>query len=226
MNLKKSDEIKTMFDEIAPKYDFMNDIISFKMHKFIKKIAVNKLKFPYNANVLDLCTGTGDIAKILSTKKRIENIYAVDFSEKMLEIAKNKNSNPKIKYVKSDCTNLFFEDNYFDIITMFFGLRNIEDKESAIKEIYRVLKPGGQFLHLDFKKGNNFLDSAFDSFTPIAGKIFAQNAEAYEYLVKSKQEFLSPKELEKIVQNSNFNQIASYNFLFSTINAQIFVKIN
>lgn len=224
MVLKKSDEIKKMFDEIAPKYDFMNDIISFKLHKFIKKSAVNKLKFPYNANVLDLCTGTGDIAKILSTKKRIEKIYAVDFSDKMLAIAKNKNSDSKIKYIKADCTNLFFEDNYFDIITMFFGLRNIEDKETVIKEIYRVLKPGGQFLHLDFKKGNEFLNSVFDFYTPILGKFFTKNFDAYKYLIQSKQEFLNPKELEKFVQKYNFRQIKSYNFLFSTICAQIFVK--
>ena len=224
MYSKSPEKIRKMFDKTAPKYDFMNNIISLGLHNFIKKKAVDKLNLKNDTNALDLCCGTGDIAKILAIKKEIKSVTGVDFSEKMLEAANKKNSHSKIKYINADCTNLPCEDNSFDIVTIFFGLRNIENTDKVISEIYRVLAPNGQVLHLDFKNRNIFFDFLFDKFTPFLAKIFTKNSEAYEYLVKSKKEFYSPEELEKLFLNHNLKQKNAYSFLFSTIIAQVFEK--
>ena len=224
MSDKSPENIKKMFNEIAPKYDFMNNIISFGLHHIVKKIAVNKLTLKNDATALDLCCGTGDISKILANKKWIKKVTGIDFSTTMLEIAKKKNYHNKIEYINADCLKLPFEDNFFDIITIFFGLRNIPDKEKAIKEIYRVLKPDGEILHLDFQNGNRFLDFIFDFLAPAFAKILTKTPDAYKYLVKSKQNFLKPNELKNMFSAYKLKQKSCFNFLLSTINAQIFYK--
>ena len=224
MNNNPPEKIKKMFDEIAPKYDFMNNVISFGLHKLIKKSAVNKLDLKNGAKVLDLCCGTGDISKLLADKKEVEKVIGVDFSLKMLELSAIKNSHKKIEYINADCLNLPFEDNSFDAVTIFFGLRNIPDKEKAINEIYRVLKPEGQVLHLDFQNGNRFFDFLFNFFAPLFAKIFTKTSDAYKYLVKTKQRFYKPDELKEVFALHNLNEKAEYSFLFSTISAQVFIK--
>jgi len=223
-NYNSPEKIKKMFDEIAPKYDFMNNIISFGLHKFIKKSAVNKLKLKNGAKVLDLCCGTGDISKLLADKKEVEKVVGADFSITMLELAAAKNSHEKIQYINADCLNLPFDDNSFDVVTIFFGLRNIPDKNGAINEIYRVLNPEGQVLHLDFQNGNRFFDFLFNFFAPLFAKVFSKNYDAYKYLVKTKRGFFKPDELKELFALHNLNEKVSYDFLFSTISAQIFIK--
>lgn len=215
-------EIEDLFNEIAPKYDFMNDIISFGLHRIIKKIALKNIKLPNNAVIADLCCGTGDVSKLLSKKREVKQILGVDFSDNMLEIAKRKNMHSKINYLKADCTNLPFEDNLFDAITMFFGFRNIRDKDKALTEIKRVLKPNGQFIHLDFSKMNKFTDFIFDTITPFWANIFLNNSKPYKYLVKSKQNFYTPKELINILKRNNFELTEEKSLLFSTISFLVF----
>ena len=223
--MKSSIEIQKMFDKLASKYDFMNNIISFGTHKFIKKMAINKISLEENSKVLDLCCGTGDITKLIAKRKDVENVIGVDFSGKMLECAKIKNAHPKLEYIKADCTNLPFENNSFDLITMFFGLRNIEDKNSALKEIKRVLKFGGQFVHLDFGAGNFLTNFIFEKFTPVLARFFSEIPESYLYLINSKRNFFKPQELVKFIADKGLICNREYNFLFSTINAQIYKKL-
>ena len=125
--------------------------------------------------------------------------------------------------IKADATNLPFYDNSFDIVIIGFGLRNIENFDRAIQEIYRVLKPNGQFLHLDFGE-KNFLNKMFDKIVPIATKIFTRNNSAYSYLIKSKQEFFTPEELIKTFENKGLKCIKSKDYLFKTISCQILEK--
>src|SRR5574344_96750 len=116
-------KIQNMFDTLAPKYDFMNNIISFGLHKIIKKICIKKINA--SGNALDLCCGTGDISKLLNENKNITNVIGFDFSQSMIDIANLKNKTSKITYQKGDCTQLPFDDNSLDICTISFGLRNI-----------------------------------------------------------------------------------------------------
>lgn len=222
--MKNPEKIKTMFDNIALKYDFMNNIISFGLHKLIKKCAVKKLDITPESKAVDLCCGTGDISKLLANNFCIKEVIGVDFSGKMLEIAKRKNFDKKIKYINADCTNLPFCDDCFDIVTMFFGLRNIEDKDKAVAEIRRVMKNNGQFLYMDFANGNKIFDFIFDKITPFIANILTKNKDAYEYLINSKKKFLTPKELEKFINNKGLVLKKEYYFLFSTITVQVYSK--
>ncbi len=221
--MENPQKIQKMFDEIAPKYDFMNNIISFGFHGIIKKISVNKLELKNETKALDLCCGTGDITRLLSKRKEVEKVTGVDYSKKMLEIAREKISSSKTEFIEADCLKLPFEDDSFDLITMCFGLRNIEDKNSALSEIKRVLKNDGQFLHLDFGNGNFLTNFVFDKFTPFLAKIFFRNEEPYKYLIKSKKEFLKSAELKKIMADNGFTCHKDYNFLFSSISVQIYL---
>ncbi|MBQ7450801.1 ubiquinone/menaquinone biosynthesis methyltransferase [bacterium] len=223
-NLVSAEKIRNLFNEISSKYDFMNNVISFGLHNLIKKSAIKKLKIKNGAKALDLCTGTGDIARHLAERNEIKSVCAVDFSINMLELAKKRNPNKKTEYIYADCTKLPFQDNSFDVVTIFFGLRNIEDKTAAIQEIYRVLKTDGVFLHLDFQNGNKFCDMVFNILAPILGKLFTKSPDAYKYLVRTKKAFYRPDELKQIMHKHNFKQICRYNFLFSTICAQVFEK--
>lgn len=219
---KSPEKIQKMFDEICEKYDFLNNLMSFGTQIFIKKDCINQLNSKSPLKILDLCCGTGDLTRILRKKFPDAEVFGADFSEKMLEIAKTKNN--KIEYLQSDVTNLPFEDNSFDIITIGFGLRNIENFYGAIDEIYRVLKPKGQIMHLDFGEKNIF-NKIFDKITPHLVKIFTKNNEAYSYLIKSKQEFFTPDELIKKFENKGFEFVKRKDYLFGSISCQIMTKV-
>ncbi len=216
MKLNKSpDVIKLMFNRIAAYYDFMNMLISFGSHLYIKRKCVELLNIKNSDSVLDLCCGTGDLTRII--KNYTSEIIGVDFSENMLKIAQNKNSN--INFICTDATNLPFADKSFNFVTIGFGLRNIENSEKALNEIHRVLKSGGVFLHLDFGK-KNLLSKCFDKFV----LSFIGFFKPYEYLIKSKQEFPRPAELIETFQKHGFNLIKQKDFILGAISVQILQK--
>lgn len=219
---KTPEKIKKMFDKIAFKYDFINNIMSLNTQYKIKQKCIELLNINTGNNILDLCCGTGDLA-ILANKIQPQcHITGVDFSEKMLEIAKRKSD--KIHFLQADATNLPFEDNTFDIVTMGFGLRNIQNAEKTIEEVQRVLKPDGKFLHLDFGE-KNILSKIYDFFVPLISKTFTNNELAYSYLIESKKIFPTPKELIKDFENKGFKLNKRKDFLFGVISAQIMSKI-
>ena len=214
---KAPHKIQKMFDNIAKNYDKLNDIISFGMQKRIKQKCIKLLNINTKTKLLDLCTGTGDLISMANVKDSI----GVDFSEKMLEIARVKH--PNYNFINTNCSVLPFDDNSFDIITMGFGLRNIENREQVLKEIYRVLKPNGEFLQLDF--GNkNFIGKIFEILIPNLVKFTSADKNAYEYLVQSKREFPEPKELIKEIEQSGFKLKICKFFTFKAISCQIFTK--
>lgn len=215
---KSSEKIKKMFNDIAEKYDRNNNIISFGLHKFIKKRAIKD--FEFSGKILDLCTGTGDIADILS---QTTEVIGLDFSSKMLEIARKKH--PNIQFIEGDCTNLPFEDSSFDAVTISFGLRNIENYDKALDEISRVLKPSGKFFHLDFGKKFLFADIIYDFIIPKLVKIFYGNNLPYQYLVQSKKLFFNKKELQKLFEKHNFKLLKHKDYLFGMVSCQLCEKI-
>lgn len=220
--MSNKDKIKNMFNEVAPKYDFMNNIISFGLHKIVKESALKKLQILPDSKALDLCCGTGDISKLLSKSTYIKEITGVDFSGKMLEIAQTKNSDNKIKYINADCTNLPFEDNTFDIAVMFFGLRNIDDKDSALKEIRRILKKNAQFLFVDFINGKSKLNFLYNFWVKFSAYLFNADKSAYKYLIGSKEEFIFSKEMQDLFIKNKLEKIFDKRIFFSNIIIQIY----
>lgn len=218
---KNPNDIKNMFNEIASQYDKNNNFISLGLHKFVKKTALKHLSIKNNDRILDECTGTGDIAAIIREINPQNDIVGVDFSENMINIAKNKY--PNITFLQADCTDLPFSNNSFDIITMSFGLRNIENYIKAIRESFRVLSDGGQFLHLDFGR-KNFFSKVFDFVAEKSISIFYKNQIPYKYLVSSKREFFTPENLIKEFEKEGFTLICRQDYLFGIISMQIFEK--
>ena len=213
--------IKNMFNKIAPKYDFNNNVISLGLHKIIKKKAIKELCIKNNMRILDECCGTGDIAADLRKRNKYVDITGIDFSEKMIEIARKKH--PDITFLEGSCTHLPFLNNSFDIITMAFGLRNIEDYKTSIKESFRVLEDGGQFLHLDFGEKNIF-SKIFDYIAKILIYIFYRDEHPYNYLIKSKTEFFTPENLIKEFESEGFILKKRKDYLFGVISMQLFEK--
>lgn len=215
---KNPQKIKEMFNKIARVYDFNNNLMSFGQHVRIKKQAVNFLN-AHGAKVLDLCTGTGDIAGFIDKSCEVTGL---DFSKKMLEIAQKKY--PCVNFIEGDCTHLPFKDNSFDIVTISFGLRNIENYDKALDEIYRVLKPNGLFMHLDFGKKNILGDFIFDIIIPPLVKIFYKDNLPYEYLIKSKKIFFNEKMLIELFERHNLKLKEKHTMLFGGAGCQICKK--
>ena len=216
---KSPEKIQKMFNKIAKNYDFMNRIISFGTDKFIKTKCVKLLDIKPEFKILDLCTGTGDIAGIIKKTCQQVDVIGIDFSEGMLNIARKKH--PLVEFIKADCTNLPFEENSFDVVTIGFGLRNIKDYDSALKEIRRILKQNGQFMHLDFGE-KTLAGKIFETIIPFLAKVFKQDFEAYKYLSQSKKDFWIPDKIIDIIENYGFKNIKRKDFILKSISCQIF----
>lgn len=238
MTVNKSPEvINKMFDSISSDYNFMNDVMSFGLHKIIKEQCIKLLCIQDGFNIVDLCSGTGDLAMLIKKHYPKTHVTGVDFSEKMIEKANRYKEilctkrhsdgfSPKefnINFLQGDATNLPFADNSFDVVTMGFGLRNIYNAEKAVEEVFRILKPNGLFMHVDFGE-KNFFSSIFNIIALIVAKIHSRNFSAYSYLIKSKKEFLTPDDLIKDFENKGFKLVQRKDFIFKVISCQIMTK--
>ncbi len=212
---KKIYSIKEMFDSISNEYDLINNLITFRSHKKWKKEIVEISKKINPKKILDLATGTADIAIELSS---IENcrIIGADISSKMLKIGQNKienlNLNQKIKLVKADAQNLKYNDFSFDIVTIGYGVRNFINLKSSLDEIYRVLRNDGLLIILETSVPLNpivrfFYNIHTKFYVKIIGKIFSNNSNAYDYLESSAKVFPHGEDFKKILLNSNFKDV-------------------
>ena len=214
--------IQNLFNQIAVRYDFMNNLISLGLHRAVKKSAIGLLDIKPHSRVLDACCGTGDIAEMIKKAEPLAEVTGLDFSENMLIFAKKRVKS--VKFFQGDITNTDFPSESFDIVTMSFGLRNIQNPEKALFEINRILKHGGEFLHLDF--GNkNILSGIFDIEAPVFAKIFTKDTEPYKYLIKSKEMFPSPDELILDFEKCGFKFKNRKDFLFGALSAQVMEKV-
>lgn len=209
--------IQSMFNSIAKRYDVTNAILSFSLHKYWNRSLIRQVQQTLSPHVLlDLCSGTGDIAlEYLRTSSTPCEAYLIDFSSKMLEQAKLKtlDSSPlpshQISFIESDVQNLPLPDQMANCATMAYGIRNVQDPSRCIKEVARVLKPGGCFGILELTRphykflrwGHQFY---LRTLLPFMGKWLTSNAQAYEYLHRSIQSFTSPEELKKLFIENGF----------------------
>lgn len=190
----KKEQVATMFNNISGTYDFLNHFMSLGIDIIWRKKAIRELKSVQPRIMLDVATGTGDFAfeaiKILAP----ERIIGVDISEGMLDVAKKKIHERNLDAVFSvqvgDSEGLHFDDCHFDAITVAFGVRNYENLEKGLADMYRVLKPGGKIVILEFSKPRQFpIKQAYNFYfkyiTPLLGKLFSKDNRAYEYLPES-----------------------------------------
>jgi len=202
--------VKKVFNKVFDKYDLMNDIMSLGSHRLWKKQMISWLSPNKNTVLLDMSSGTEDNAKLFL--KYIKNkgiVYAVDPNSKMLEIAKKKLGKYKnIKLYLGGAEKLSFKDNYFNYYSISFGLRNTNNINYVLQEAYRVLKPGGRFICLEFSKIKNYnfkkLYDFYSKSIPKIGNIVVGDDQPYEYLVKSIKNFHSQEELINLMKKNNF----------------------
>ncbi|CAO2837982.1 unnamed protein product [Amaranthus hypochondriacus] len=216
-----SEERQTLFNRIAPVYDNLNDLLSLGQHRVWKRMAVSWSGAKVGDNVLDICCGSGDLAFLLSEKVGVDGqVLGLDFSREQLLIASSRQQErssacyKNIEWLQGDALNLPFPDDTFDAMTMGYGLRNVVDKERAIQEIFRVLKPGCKVSILDFNKSNQPIPGLIQEWmidnvvVPVA-TVYGL-ADEYKYLKSSIQEFLTGKELEQLALSIGFSDAKFY----------------
>ena len=207
--------VKNVFDQVYDQYDLMNDFMSFGIHRLWKKDLLNMMNASPNQKLVDVACGTGDIAKLyLEYVNKDSQITCIDPNKSMIKKGKEKlNEFKNLKWIISPAEKLPVSKNLFDFYTISFGLRNTKNLDKALSEAYRVLKPGGRYLCLEFSKiqnsGINFIYKNYSKLIPLVGKYVVGEKEPYEYLVKSIENFINQDELIDLMRKNNF-QNCSY----------------
>lgn len=193
----KRGQVEEMFDNISPKYDLLNHLLSVNIDKLWRKRTIRKLKAHSPQRILDIATGTGDFAIAATSLGNVE-VVGIDISEGMLSVARekirNKKLEPQIHVQKADSENLPFEDSVFDAAIVGFGVRNFEHLKKGLAEIRRVIKPGGTFYVLEFSKPDHapfkqIYHFYFKRILPFVGRMISKDKNAYTYLPESVDEF-------------------------------------
>ena len=204
--------VQNIFDQVFDKYDLMNDFMSLGIHRLWKKNLINLMSPSKNKRLIDVGCGTGDIGKLYLDYTDIHNhVTCVDPNKGMLTIGKKKLANYKnIDWVNSRAEKLPLKENSFDFYTISFGLRNTGDLNKSLSEAYRVLKPGGKFLCLEFSKIQNenlkFAYKQYSKIIPFVGKLIVGQKEPYEYLIESIEKFVNQDELIELMKNNKFQK--------------------
>ena len=218
----KKEQVAEMFDNIAPKYDFLNHFLSFGIDKVWRRKAIRLLMKYAPSTILDVATGTGDFA-VESLKTGAQKITGIDISEEMLAVGRKKievlGVRHRIILQKGDSEALSFADNSFDAVTVAFGVRNFENLSKGLDELFRVLKPGGIVCILEFSKPLHFPVKQFYSIysfyiLPFFGRLFSKDKSAYRYLPESVEEFLDGEAFLDVLIKSGFCQTIQYRQTF------------
>ena len=206
-----------VFQDVFDKYDLMNDLMSLGIHRLWKKKFINWLNPQKNTKLIDVASGTGDIAKLFLKKVNYKSsVSCVDESQEMLDLNKKKfRGAVNVKWFCNGAEKLPFKNNHFDYYTISFGIRNVSNINNVLKEAYRVLKPGGRFLCLEFSKvENEILDKFYKIYSksiPTIGKLVVGKSEPYEYLINSIEKFYSQEEFFEQIKQQNFINISYRN---------------
>jgi demethylmenaquinone methyltransferase/2-methoxy-6-polyprenyl-1,4-benzoquinol methylase len=217
-DLSKKQQVAEMFNDIAFRYDFLNRFLSAGIDIRWRKKALGYLKELKPRHILDVATGTGDVAIMASGLLKPEKITGIDISDGMLEVGRKKvkglGLEKQIELLNGDSETISFADNTFDAVTVAFGVRNFQNLEKGLSEILRVLKPGGKLVVLEFSKPRfpvirSFYNVYMKVVTPGMGKLFSKNRNAYSYLDESIKKFPEGKNFTQILENLGYNNIQS-----------------
>ncbi len=220
----KTKLVNSVFSSVYKNYDVMNDIMSLGAHRIWKNKLIDWMNPQANNTLIDVASGTGDIAKLFS--KKINNSGDVTCVEPNKNMYQKGQANLKdyknIKWYKSNAESLPFKENLFDFYTISYGIRNVSDINVTLKEAFRVLKPGGRFFCLEFSKvDNEILNTLYQNYSkviPYLGKFIVGSSEPYDYLIDSIRKFYSQSELVSLIEANGFSKV-SYRNLTNGISA-------
>ena len=213
----KAGLVEGVFNKVYDKYDLMNDFMSFGIHRLWKKNLMNWMNPTKDKMYLDVACGTGDLGELfLNYTEKNGVITSSDSNEKMIEKGKKRLCKYKnIKWVVAEAEKLPFKNNSYDFYTISFGLRNTKNLDRSLSEAYRVLKPGGRYMCLEFSKIQNsnldFLYKNYSKLIPQIGKAIVGDKQPYEYLTKSIEEFVNQEELIDLMKQNNFKNCSYRN---------------
>lgn len=229
---QRANKVNELFARIAPRYDFINDVQSFGLHRRWKRRLIRLAGVRPGERALDLCCGTGDLAFALAEAGA--RVTGLDFSEEMLRVAREKSRRlptranqtqsiqPQVEFIRGDAQQIPFPENTFDIVTIGYGLRNLADLNAGICDMLRACKPGGRLLTLDFGKPNNALWRAIyysylRAFLPLFGKIFCGNAAAYAYILESLKHYPAQEGVAAIMRSCGWQNVRVINVVGGTM---------
>lgn len=214
---KKADLVAGVFHSVAAKYDIMNDVMSFGIHRFWKRYTIEMSGARPGMKVLDLAGGTGDLtAKFSHLVGDKGEVVLADINDSMLKVGRTKLRDRgivnNVSYVQANAEALPFPDNHFDIITIAFGLRNVTDKDAALRSMNRVLKPGGKLLVLEFSRPqHDIMRKVYDLYSfkilPKMGELITKDADSYEYLAESIRMHPDQDTLKQMMVDAGFEQV-------------------
>lgn len=218
---EKEHLVADVFHSVAEKYDLMNDLMSFGIHRLWKRFTIDCAGVRPGQKILDLAGGTGDLtAKFSRLVGDTGEVVLADINDSMLKVGREKLRNKglvsNIRYVQANAENLPFPDNYFDLITIGFGLRNVTHKDKALASMYRALKPGGRLLVLEFSKPTNAVMSKLYDFysfkvLPKMGQLVAKDSDSYQYLAESIRMHPDQETLKGMMEEVGFEQVTYHN---------------
>ena len=218
---EKAQKVGEVFHSVAARYDLMNDLMSLGIHRLWKRYTIEMSAARPGQTILDIAGGTGDLTmKFSRIVGKTGKVILADINASMLSVGRDKLLDHgyagNIEYVQANAESLPFEDNTFDCITISFGLRNVTDKQKALESMYRVLKPGGRCLVLEFSKPtNDLLEKVYDrySFTllPMMGRLVTNDAESYRYLAESIRMHPDQNKLKHMMRKAGFENTEYFN---------------
>ena len=219
---KKADHVGEVFHSVAEEYDLMNDVMSLGMHRAWKQMLIELSELAEGSMALDIASGTADIPKLITEKFKSVSVHITDINESMLSLGRERSINENFfqncSFTLASGESLPYKDDTFDLVSVGFGLRNFTNKEQGLKEMKRVLKPGGVLLILEFSKPTNSIFSKiYDWYSfniiPKLGSLLANDAESYQYLAESIRMHPAQEELKAMVLDAGFEECKFYNLV-------------
>jgi demethylmenaquinone methyltransferase/2-methoxy-6-polyprenyl-1,4-benzoquinol methylase len=227
----KAKRVRGVFDSVAPKYDVMNDLMSVGLHRAWKSYTVMVANLREGDKVLDIAGGTGDLAKAFAKiVGKVGQVVHTDINEAMLSTGRNRmlDAGLVLPTLVCDAEKLPFADNYFDLVSVAFGLRNMTHKELALAEMNRVLAPGGKLLVLEFSKVAPPLEKVYDWYSfkvlPLLGKLVAGDDASYRYLAESIRMHPGQQELKSMMQEVGFGHVDFHNLTGGVVALHVGIK--
>ncbi len=228
---EKASRVRGVFDSVASKYDVMNDVMSGGMHRAWKAYTLMVANLKEGDKALDIAGGTGDLSLAFSKKVGASGqVVHTDINEAMLRVGRDRLTDKGVilPTLVCDAEKLPFPDNYFDLVSVAFGLRNMTHKDAALKEMNRVLRPGGKLLVLEFSKVAKPLEKVYDWYSfkilPSMGKLIAGDAESYRYLAESIRMHPNQEELKALMKVNGFGHVDVHNMTGGVVALHVGIK--